>query len=268
MAAEGDDDDGGDGQGQLVEGDVTVDGRRWHFYYAGDPAAQTVVVVHGFHGSGAFFEGLLRDLAADGWLAIAPDLPGHGGSDPWDPREPAEEQWRMLVAFLGALEVPPAAIVGHSRGGAVAIQLAARRPERVRALVLVSSGGLPFRSGTLDLVRMVADPGALTPSLVSRLRASSAAAKGYDEARARAMGQGRLERDLGMLLPSVLAPTLVLWGAQDPTVPGDVSERLARGIPGARLVVLDGVGHLPFIEAPDELSRLVRGFLREHLPPD
>ena len=258
----------GQGAGGIVQDDVVVDGRRWHFYYAGDPAAQTVVVVHGFHGSGAFFEGLLRDLAADGWLAIAPDLPGHGASEPWDPKEPAEEQWRMLEAFMAVLEVPPAAVVGHSRGGSVAIQLAARRPARVRALVLVSSGGLPFRSGTLDIVMMVADPGALMPSLVSRLRASSAAARGYDEARARAMEQGRLERDLAPLLPSIRAPTLVLWGARDPTVPGDVSERLAAGIPGARRVVLDGVGHLPFIDSPDELSCLVRGFLREHLPPD
>jgi len=254
--------------GPIIEDDIAVEGRRWHFHYAGDPAAQTVVVVHGFHGSGFFFEGLLRDLASDGWLAIAPDLPGHGRSDPWDPREPAEEQWRMLEAFLGALEVPPAAILGHSRGGAVAIQLAARRPARVRALVLVSSGGLPFRSGTLDLLEMVADPRSLTPALIQQLRESSAAARGYDAARSRAMEQGTLERDLGPLLPSVRAPTLVVWGARDPTVPGDVAERLAGGIPDARLVILDGVGHLPFIERPDDLSDLVRGFLREHLPPD
>jgi len=82
------------------------------------------------------------------------------------------------------------------------------------------------------------------------------------------MEQGTLERDLGPILPSVRAPTLVVWGARDPTVPGDVAERLAGGIPDARLVILDGVGHLPFIERPDDLSDLVRGFLREHLPPD
>jgi proline iminopeptidase len=68
--------------------------------------------------------------------------------------------------------------------------------------------------------------------------------------------------DLLPTLARVRCPTLIAHGREDP-IPLSASEALARALPDARLVVLEGSGHVPYVEAPDELFRAVRGFLQE-----
>ncbi len=249
----------------IRERDVLVDGRRWRLYEAGDPSAPPVLFVHGYLGSGRFFRDNMLTLA-DGWWAIAPDLPGHCRSDPWSEDEAPVEQWRLLDALLEDLRAPPAVVVGHSRGGAVAIQLAARSPDRVASLVLVSTSGVPFVVGTLELKGMVVDPATIPDDLVRSMRECSLTALGYEKARRTAMLEGRLERDVTPVLGDVRAPTLVVWGAQDPTIPMDVGRRVAQGIPGAELRVLEGAGHLPFVERRAEFDALLREFLARTAP--
>ena len=244
----------------LRERDVVVDGRRWHVYEAGDPSAPPVLFVHGYFGSGLFFRQNMLSIQ-DRWWAIAPDLPGHCRSDPWPEGEAPVEQWALLDGLLDVLGAPPAAVVGHSRGGAVAIQLAARSPRRVSSLVLVSTSGVPFTVGTLELRGMVVDPATIPADLLRAMRECSLTALGYESARRAALLEGRLERDVTPVLGQVRVPTLVVWGAQDPTIPMDVGRRVAQGIPGASLRVMEGAGHLPFVERRDEFDALLRDFL-------
>jgi pimeloyl-ACP methyl ester carboxylesterase len=251
---------------EVSEADVIVDGRRWRYYHAGEGSGRAIVLVHGFHGSGRFFGAPMRELA-DGWMCVAPDLPGHGSSEPWPPEVDVVEQWELLDGFLEALGIRDAAVVGHSRGGHVSVQLAARRPGRVRALMVYGAPGRAFKVGTLDVARMFVDPGAMPPDFMARIRECTAAARGYDTARARAIGAGALERDLGPVLGKVRAPTLVAWGEADWTIPEDVSRYIAEGIPGSEWRVVGGAGHMWPFERPREFATAVRGFLLEHTPP-
>ncbi len=248
------------------ERDLVVEGRRWRLHEAGPPSAPPVVFVHGYHGSGRFFVGAMAAVA-DGWRALAPDLPGHGASDPWPPGEGAVEQWLLLDGLLEALGVSGAALVGHSRGGIVSAQLCARRPHRARALMVFGTPGRPYPVGTLDIVRMFVDPGALSPGLLREVRACSAAARGYDQARARAVERGAIERDLTPVLPSVRVPTLVLWGELDATVPEGAARHVAEGVPGAEWRVVRGAGHMWPLEEPASFAGEVRAFLMRHAPP-
>ena len=248
------------------ERDVVVSGRKWRVHEAGPPSAPPVVLLHGYHGSGRFFVPVLEALA-DGWRAIAPDLPGHGASGPWPPGEEAVEQWLLLDGLLGALDVRGAALVGHSRGGMVCAQLCARRPDRARSLLVFGTPGRPYQVGTLDIMGMFVDPGALSPALLREVRACSAAARGYDEVRARAVAKGSIERDLTPVLPSVRAPTLVLWGELDATVPEAAARHVADLVPGAEWRVVGGAGHMWPLERPSAFAAEVRAFLARHAIP-
>lgn len=247
------------------ERELVVEGRGWHLHEAGPPAAPPVVLVHGYHGSGRFFVPVMRALA-DRWHVLAPDLPGHGASAPWPPGEEAVEQWQLLDGMLGALGVRGAALVGHSRGGIVCAQLCARRPDRARSLLVFGTPGRPYQVGTLDIMRMFVDPSALPPGLLGEVRACSAAARAYDEARARAVARGDIERDLTPVLPSVRVPALVLWGERDTTVPREAARHIADLVPGAEWRVVRGAGHMWPLEEPAAFAAEARAFL-ERAPP-
>jgi pimeloyl-ACP methyl ester carboxylesterase len=247
------------------ERDLVVEGRSWHLYEDGPASAPPVVLLHGYHGSGRFFMPIMRALA-DRWYLLAPDLPGHCASGPWPPGERAVEQWLLLDGLLEALDVRGAALVGHSRGGIVCTQLCARRSHRARALMVFGTPGRPYQVGTLNIIEMFVDPSALSPDLLREVRACSAVARGYDEARARGIAAGDIERGLTPVLPSVRVPTLVLWGERDTTVPQAAARHVADLAPGAEWRVVRGAGHMWPLEDPAAFAAEVRAFL-ERPPP-
>lgn len=72
-----------------------------------------------------------------------------------------------------------------------------------------------------------------------------------------------VNEDLTGLLPRIQAPTLILWGSRDEEVPRSAMETMHARIPQSRLVVLEGAGHFPFLDAPEECCRRLRDFLQE-----
>ena len=244
----------------MEEADVLVDGRRWHYYEAGDAAGSPLLMVHGFRSSARFFRPFMRSLS-DRWRVVAPDLPGHGDSEPWDPEEDVVEQWVLLEAFLEATGMERMDIIGSSRGGAVALQLAAHRPDRVSRLVLIAAPTKPFRVGTLDIKRMIVDPDVLTDDLLREMGRTMMASRGYEAARRRAVEADALERDLRPIMGLVRAPTLIIWGAEDRTIPVEMGLELMAGIPDSRMRLVGGAGHVPMLDKPGEMIALVRGFL-------
>ena len=267
------------------EGGAGIEGTSMRYLVGG--SGPPLVLVHGLGGSATNWN-LLAPLLARRRRVLVPDLPGHGRSDP----APAPDGLGSLadcVAALAELEgMLPAAFAGHSMGCEVALRVAARRPEAVSALVLVSAGGLA--SARPAARTWVGLNTALRPSRVaSRFRhqvVRSAALRwavfgwwGVEDSRAlspeavlgfldgpahardtRTAGKALIRADTRADLDRVRRPSLVVWGARDRLTPLADGFEYARRL-GAPLRTIPGAGHLVISERPAELAALVEEFL-------
>lgn len=208
-----------------------------------------VVALHGWGRTRKDFAALLSGLDVAG---VAVDLPGFGASPP--PPEPwgAHEYADALEPVLDHVRTGDERLVllGHSRGGCVAVVLAARRPDAVDGVVctgapLVRRSGpsrrapLRYRLGrTLHRWRLVSD--ARMEALRQRYgSADYRAAQGVQRSTLVRMVNESYEDELGQLT----VPLELVWGADDTDVPVEIAERAAELAPRARLTVLEGVGH-------------------------
>ena len=248
-----------------------------------------LVLLHGFTGAAASWAELI-DAFASRHRVIAPDLPGHGRTPPAISLDQmtVEATGDALAALLAGLDAAPATVLGYSLGARIALRLAVEHPAVVRRLVLESpSAGIADpvdraarrvadealaerieRDGVADFVSawerspVFASHAALAPALVARQRAIRLASDPAGLAASlRAGGQGSME-PLHARLGEVTAPTLVIAGALD-AVGRPRAEQVASGIPGARLEILDAIGHTPHLESPDAFRRLVLDFTQE-----
>jgi pimeloyl-ACP methyl ester carboxylesterase len=274
---------------------ITLHGRELSYVQAG--SGPVLLLIHGIAGTLENWQAVIEPLAR-GHTVLAPDLPGHGRSAPGAGDYSLGALAAGLRDLLVALGHQRATLVGHSLGGGVAMQFAYQFPEMTERLVLVSSGGLGPEVS--PILRAAALPGAelfiaATAALgnnvgtkVARglafvgLRPStdvSEVARGYaslvDRDRRSAflatlrgvVGTGgqrvhagdRLYLDEGM-------PVLIIWGARDPIVPAQHGENAHEAIPGSRLEIFEGVGHLPQLEAPVRFIAVLERFIVENEP--
>ncbi|HLQ62412.1 MAG TPA: alpha/beta fold hydrolase [Candidatus Acidoferrales bacterium] len=233
-----------------------------------------VVFLHGVGSTKETWTGQLRRFGR-GHLAAALDLRGHGGST-CDPSTISLEAFAAdTAALIGHLAAGPAHVCGLSMGGIVALQLWRDRPDVVRSLVLCdtwafhpeAAAGQEARlraidgSGMEELARarmpLVYAPAA-PAELVERGVAVMAA---KDKAAYRRSSEVLWRADMRSVAAGVRVPALVLVGAEDRITPVPLSEELARLIPGARLAVIEGAGHLTNEERPADFNRA----LAQHL---
>ncbi|MGB3185818.1 MAG: SDR family NAD(P)-dependent oxidoreductase [Ornithinimicrobium sp.] len=248
----------------------------------------TIVLLHGI-GRSLEDWNLQHDLLSEHHQVISLDLPGFG----YSPRSPAGMGLESLAdaanATLDALgHVGPVHVVGNSLGGAIAMTLSTRHPERVASLTLANSAGfgpevtLNLRIIAVPLLghRLLSRPSwSRTASIERTLYADSTLAtrERVDHALALALVPGRARDfrecllsigglrgvDTGWreaLLSRVAAypvPTLIVWGEQDAVLPATHLQAAARALPRAHTVLMTGTGHLPQIERPEEFALLV-----------
>ena len=233
----------------------------------GDP----LVLLHGWGTSSESLAPLSLALC-DSFRVLAMDLPGFGWSQAppaaWGTGEYAGHVERLMqeTGMVGA------ALLGHSFGGRIAIRLAAMRPGLVSHLVLVASAGIRPRRRVGYHVRVAAHKlarrffslpgwGATGQRMISKM-SGRFGSRDY-----RVAGPMRptlvrvVNEDLTPLLTAVRVPTLLLWGDRDQEVPRSAMEVMAARIPQARLQVLEGAGHFPFLDMPDPFCKSVREFL-------
>jgi pimeloyl-ACP methyl ester carboxylesterase len=263
---------------------VHAAGIRTNYHDAGHGAP--VVLLHG-SGAGASAFATWRQTIpalADGHRVLAPDLLGFGATErPPDLACDLSRWLDHLVGFLDAVGVRRAPLVGNSLGGALAVGLAARRPERVDRLVLVSSAGLTFpvteglravwgyRPGIADMRRLLetlAHDRQLVTDEVVEMRYRASVEPGAHEAFSRLFPppHQRWVDAIATPEPRIAAiphPTLVVHGREDRVVPLATAHRLARLIPRARLHVFGGCGHWLPVERTDDLNALLRWFLAQ-----
>jgi pimeloyl-ACP methyl ester carboxylesterase len=274
---------------------VTLHGRAVTYAEAG--SGPLLLLIHGMAGTYESWQAVIEPLAR-GHTVVAPDLPGHGTSAPGGGDYSLGALAAGLRDLLIALGHERATLVGHSLGGGIAMQFAYQFPEIAERLVLVSSGGLGpevspvLRAAALpgaDLfIAATAGPGRIAGSAVARGLATvglrpnvdiAEVARGYaslaDQDRRAAflatlravVSTGGQRVDAGdRLYLTEGVPVLIVWGERDPMIPVRHGEHAHQAIPGSRLEVFDGVGHLPQLEAPGRFVAVLERFLAETEP--
>jgi 3-oxoadipate enol-lactonase len=211
--------------------------------------------------------------------AIRYDMRGHGLSEATPGDYSMATLADDLAALLDALRVRGAVVVGLSVGGLVAQALAARRPELVRALVLCCTaarvGDAALWQARIDAVR-AGGMAALADAVIARWFPPTVAARIPDLVdglrlmllRTPADGYAGIcaalrDADQTAATRMLKLPTLCVAGSEDPATTPDVVRGLAVLVQGARMVTLDGSGHLPCIDAPEATARHIEAFLAE-----
>lgn len=265
-----------------------VDGVRLRLRDTGPRDGPAVIMLHGFGASLDTWEPWARVLSGR-YRVVRFDLPGFGltGPDPTGDYSDARTM-TIIAGLMDQLKIERASVIGNSLGGRIAWNFAALHPERVTRLVLVSPDGFAspgFAYGTPPEVPLMmkalpyvaprsvlksslapayARPEALSEETVTRYR-DMMLAPGVRRAILARMGQTIL-RDPVPTLARIKAPTLLLWGEKDGMIPVANAEDYLRDVPGATVVRLPNLGHLPFEEDPAGSLPSVERFLASETP--
>jgi len=247
-------------------------------------AGPAILFICGYSADNLYWNLQLEAFSRD-FTVIVFDNRGIGWSSRGREAFAIERFARDAAGLLGALEIPHAHVVGHSMGGMIAQELALRHPQRVDRLVLAGTmARLPAAGrfagpqwadilekcgveafATTAMLRSYSqrffeerwkDAVALRDVYVAHLRAIP-----LDPDMLRAQYEAILAHDTSTRLGEIRVPTLVVVGREDILAPPVLSEELARGIPGARLEVVEGAGHALNIEAAEVFNQTVAKFL-------
>ena len=280
--------DGADWPNREASRFVRTTGLTWHVQVMG--AGPTLLLVHGTGAATHSWRGLMPLLARH-FTVVAPDLPGHGFTD----SVPAHRlslpgMARAVQSLLWALDRTPALAVGHSAGAAILARMCLDGAAAPRGLVSLNGAFLPFGGPAGQVLSplarvLVGLPGlpqlfawqASSPRSVDRLLDSTGSRIGPDGAAqyARLVANPRhVAAALGMMahwdlqpllhdLPRLQPPLLLIAGARDRSVPPEQAERVRALVPGSRLVLMPGLGHLSHEEQPAETAALALQHARE-----
>jgi len=244
------------------------------------PAPTSVVLLHGIGGAGSIWQGQLARLAAAGFTAVAPDLPGYGGRE-----SVAGLDFEGLAAdvegAIAAHRLTRPVLVGHSLGGMIAQTLLRRRPEGYAAALLACTSpafgnpdGALQRRFIAERLRPLDAGGTmatLAPGLVDALIGPEADPGGRAKAIAimsavppdtyRAALRSLVRFDERANLAHIRVPVLCLACERDGVAPPAMMARMAAKIPDARFLLLRRLGHLPNLEAPEAFDAAMLDFL-------
>ena len=250
---------------------------RIHAYDGrGGGSLPPVVLLHGIGSAATPFGPLLERLRPHVRRVIAPDLPGHGFSTETSIPLTPEVLFQSASTALDALIDRPAIVVGNSLGGAVALRYALARPERVRALVLVSPAGARATDEEWSTLRSRFDLGSRgdalafldrlyhrTPwfvPLVAHELPAMLDRKSVRDLLASASNDDALSPEA---LGSLTMPILLVWGKSERLLPDSHFEYFASSLPGHALVERpEGFGHCPHGDAPHALAARIVDFAR------
>ncbi len=274
-----------------------VHGRSVSYVEAG--SGHLLLLIHGMAGTSENWNSVIEPLGTR-HAVIAPDFPGHGLSAPGGGDYSLGSLASGLRDLLLTLGRERATLVGHSLGGGVAMQFTYQFPEMVERLVLVSSGGLG--PDVSPILRAAALPGAdlfisATAGVGQRVGSTlgrglgmlgmrpspdlAEVARGYaslaDPERRKAFlatlravvgTEGQRVAALDRLYLAAALPLLIVWGDRDPIIPVAHAEEAHQELPGSRLEIFEGVGHMPQYEQPGRFIATLERFIAETEPAE
>jgi 3-oxoadipate enol-lactonase len=242
-----------------------------------------VVLLHGFPLSRVMWAGQLGALGAS-HRVVAPDLRGHGESPAPDATYTMEQMADDVVELLDGLAISePVVVGGLSMGGYVALAMAIKHPDRVRALMLIDTKAAADtpeaaqkREETAQAALRAGNSVDVVASMIPRLfgkatlekRPDLVAPLKADMERTSASGVAGALRGMAIRpdrrdqLAEIAVPTLVIVGEEDAIAPPDEARAMAEALPNGRLEIIPDAGHLAPYENPEAVDRAILDFLR------
>jgi non-heme chloroperoxidase len=256
-------------------------GVRLHHAEQGDQAGEAIIFLHGYSDSWFSFSRVLP-LLSPSYHAFALTQRGHGDSDKPECCYTPDDFAADVDAFMDAVGIEEATLVGASTGALFAQRVALSYPRRVSRLVLIAAQTpaheLEALSGLREEVRALEDP--VPPEFVREFQKSTIYHPVPQEFLETAISESlklpahvwrdyleqavlSIDHDYVLELREIKAPTLILWGEQDALFPREEQERLATKIPGATLKIYPESGHAVHWERPEEVVRDLEEFMKE-----
>lgn len=255
---------------------VTVDGKRIRYLEQGS-SQETIVLLHGLGGMAERWLPVFGHLSSK-YRVIAPDLPGFGQSDKPQIDYTPDFFRQVTLGLLESLSLQTVHLVGTSHGGEIAAECASTQDPRIKKVVMVCPAGLMKKSTpALDAYIMAA----LYPNHESVKIAYKMMTGGEKEVSESDVGNfiSNMSRSntkmaflstlLGMKnsppitekLALIKSPVLLIWGSNDKMIPFEYSKGFVSSLEDCKFVVMEGCGHIPYEEQPDDFSKLVLDFL-------
>jgi pimeloyl-ACP methyl ester carboxylesterase len=240
-----------------------------------------LVLVHGLASNALQDWGRLVAPLARRYHVYAPDLPGFGRSQrPADADYSIPMQVEALRAFLGAVGVSRARVAGISMGGWIVARLAGEHPELVERLVVVAPAGMrPDDSAPIPVEALLPRDEAGVRRLIATIRHKPPASPSFlvrDILAERLREEWIVRRALESMRPGkdwlngrlgrAEMPVLIVWGKQDALIPVAYAAPLQAEFKHATLRVLDGCGHVPMADCPQEFDAVLKAFLAADAP--
>ncbi len=257
-------------------------GVRLHYAERGDPTAEAIVFLHGYSDSWFSFSRVLP-LLSPKYHAISLTQRGHGDSDKPECCYTPQDFAADVDAFMDALGIEEATVVGASTGALFAQRLALDYPRRVSRLVLIGAQTPANEdiAGLVEEVRALEDP--VPPEFVRGFQESTIYQPVPEEFLDTVVSESlklparvwidyleqavlSIDHDYVLGMRKIEAPTLMLWGEQDPLFPREEQERLAAAIPHAALKVYPDTGHAVHWDRPEWVVRDLEEFMKGHAP--
>ena len=257
-------------------------GPRLYYAEQGEPTGETIIFLHAYVDSWFSYSRVLP-LLSPGYHAFVPDQRGHGDSDKPRCCYTVDDFAADIDAFMDAVGVEEATLVGDSSGGLIAQRVALSYPRRVSRLVLIGSPTTLVHNETVrelgEEILELEDP--ISPQFVRELVLGTIQHPVPEEFLQAALSESlkvpaRVWRDYfeGVVLAvddtarlhEIGAPTLILWGEQDALLPREEQERRAAEIPDAMLKVYTETGHLAHWVRPEWVVRDLEAFMRGTRP--
>jgi pimeloyl-ACP methyl ester carboxylesterase len=255
-------------------------GLRYQVQGSGPP----VLLLHSHFFNMRMWDAWVEELSGE-FTLIRFDLPGHGLTGP-DPSADygMERSVELVAGFLDQLEIDSAYLVGSSLGGNFAFNFAAQHPERVKKLVLINSGGMKregSRAGSevpgwadtaFYLLPRFAFRAFLEWVIIDDAQVDDAlVAEFHDMFRREGNRPAEMERlrdfqveDPDPVLAGITAPTLIIWGENNPQLPAELADGFRTRLvsaPQVQVILLEGIGHVVPLEAPQESAQITAEFL-------
>jgi pimeloyl-ACP methyl ester carboxylesterase/membrane-associated phospholipid phosphatase len=267
-------------QGKFIE----VEGVNIHYIEQGQ--GEPMLFIHGFALSAEAWKNQLDEFSKS-YRVIALDLPGFGYSGRSMELDYARSSQADFVSkFMGALHISCAIVVGHSMGGGIAANLALSHPEKVNKLVLVDSSGyekVPERWGAINVPifdRFVARFFIMNRFAAIRLfnKAFANDKKISESLIEQFLKPSYVQNSLQVLIKMTLdqrtenfpakiknikQKTFIIWGREDEMFGTYFAEKYHFDIKNSQLVIMPDVGHIPFMEQPDQFNAYLNEFLKQ-----